>query len=458
MVRPAWIALLLAVFLAAPASAQAVRPADFGDCSPAAAEAVFRASAFPAIIDRELRRTLADLKSPLDAFCADLDADGLDELVVSLAGPTGGVPIPWGVYTQKPGGPVVLAFHARGEQFSRLRLRRAGAIPYIEDSRPTRRPDEANCCPTGPTRRRYLWSEGGSWRLRRDPPRARTTYTGRVTCGGRPLRGALVQLRPDGDLVDGRPIAEDRTDAAGSYSFVVRATGDAHTAVVALRDPGRVRVTLTALPPPVTWTAGTPPVAANRPAVDLQPLGLPVPQTPCDVFTAMRAARRDWDDTVGGAPPGGETLVQWGALGLGVPYAAYTIIEWPTDVDRTDLTRKALHEFAHTVRHKYDGNLAHFAEDVFNHGYARQHQLCLATNEGFAFNEGWAEYWSRETAGCHTPRNPVVEGDVAASLRELARACGATRARMVGVLRRHPRRIHSFREFRSRLLCRGRQP
>ena len=62
-----------------------------------------------------------------------------------------------------------------------------------------------------------------------------------------------------------------------------------------------------------------------------------------------------------------------------------------------DLTTKtAQHEVAHTVRHSYDGNIGHFLVDVGRYNYAQHHHCGKQTNCGFAFNEGWAEFWAGE--------------------------------------------------------------
>jgi len=117
------------------------------------------------------------------------------------------------------------------------------------------------------------------------------------------------------------------------------------------------------------------------------------------------------------------------------------------------------HEFAHSVRHSFDGNFAHFLFDAVRFGYPRSHSPCDKTNLGFAFNEGWAEFWATDW-GATPPAAPPCgtattdmerEGNVAAALYGLSQCRGVGRAGMAGVLQRNPAgvtgRIHSFAEF-----------
>ena len=62
------------------------------------------------------------------------------------------------------------------------------------------------------------------------------------------------------------------------------------------------------------------------------------------------------------------------------------------------LVETAKHELAHTVRHSYDGSNGHFLVDAARYSYAQHHYCGKQTNYGFAFNEGWAEFWA---GGCY---------------------------------------------------------
>ena len=165
---------------------------------------------------------------------------------------------------------------------------------------------------------------------------------------------------------------------------------------------------------------------------------------------------------VGANPPQGGQEIQADAPTAGTPFTPHTSIWWASDYnvgrDPGEDT-VARHEFAHAFRHAFDGDLGHFLGDVVAHNYLRHHSACDKTGLGFAFNEGWAEYWARDFAPA--PSCPglasddfEVEGNVAAALTELELRCtGGDRRLMVDVLRAGPGVIHSFQEFRDRLPC-----
>jgi len=75
------------------------------------------------------------------------------------------------------------------------------------------------------------------------------------------------------------------------------------------------------------------------------------------------------------------------------------------------------------------------------------------TNEGFAFNEGWAEYWSKEPQHGNvcdkTPPIFSIEGVVAEDLNYLANCTGVDRKGMIAVLQRGRNIIHTDKEFRE---------
>ena len=76
-----------------------------------------------------------------------------------------------------------------------------------------------------------------------------------------------------------------------------------------------------------------------------------------------------------------------------------------------------------------------------------QHHNCRkVTNRGFAFNEGWAEFWAGDCLGS-SRTNYSVEGDVSSALDRLRRRCRSTYGKMVTVLRRNKGKIHSFPQF-----------
>ena len=46
--------------------------------------------------------------------------------------------------------------------------------------------------------------------------------------------------------------------------------------------------------------------------------------------------------------------------------------------------------------YSYDGSYGHFLVDAARYIYTRNHDCGKQTNNGFAFNEGWAEFWAGE--------------------------------------------------------------
>jgi hypothetical protein len=133
----------------------------------------------------------------------------------------------------------------------------------------------------------------------------------------------------------------------------------------------------------------------------------------------------------------------------GTPYATTNVIRIPKSWDPISLST-ARHEFAHTIRHSYDGSLAHFLADVVKYGYARKHHCHLKTNLAFAYNEGWAQYYAGECTG-NKGTDYTIEGNVATALRRLAQKCRSSKGRMVAVLKRAgPESIHSFQEFNAK--------
>jgi len=296
---------------------------------------------------------------------------------------------------------------------------------------------------------------------RTGPPAARTTFTGTWTCEGTGLAGARVQLWRQQAGRAPRVVRTVATRTDGSFALGVAAEqGTLHYAVLEMRDPGRVRVKAFGLPG--TWSVQTPALPSAPGRVELVAQDLTHAGTPCRVFAAMREVRRAWDADVDPAPPAGDILVSWGAPARGVPYALYTTIEWPAGYpqDPAALPEAALHEFAHTVRHAYDGNLAHFVSDAARFIYPRTHHFCDQTEPGFAFNEGWAHYWAGVTDARHCDPATIeagTEGKVAAALARLQARCRATRGEMVAVLRRNEGEVHSYADFEARLPCRARR-
>lgn len=115
----------------------------------------------------------------------------------------------------------------------------------------------------------------------------------------------------------------------------------------------------------------------------------------------------------------------------GVPWTTEESVHWPGGY--RDF-KAVFHEFGHRTRHAQDGDFGHFLGDVASYTYTQQHWLNKETNEGFAFNEGWAEFnaaqsdtsaastlagWTMVKSGADN-----IEGNVAAKLHRVSAACG----------------------------------
>lgn len=183
----------------------------------------------------------------------------------------------------------------------------------------------------------------------------------------------------------------------------------------------------------------------------------------CAIWAGVHHAYEDYRAATGGsALPSRGVEIQADAITAGVPFTPHTSIWWPGGYPAGDgaapddsTTR---HEFGHVIRHGFDGDLGHFLGDVVTHNYLQHHSACNKTGLGFAFNEGWAEYWERNVPGpdeCPWPAEDwEVEGNVARALTELEARCTAGRRDlMVDVLRRNAGRIHSYPEFAALLGC-----
>jgi hypothetical protein len=181
----------------------------------------------------------------------------------------------------------------------------------------------------------------------------------------------------------------------------------------------------------------------------------------CAVWNGFSEAGREYQATLGSAPPQGVTSVVAGAPTAGKPFAPYDVVWWPSGHPvykrwRDSTVSTARHEFAHAVRHVLDGSFGHFTFDSGYFWYLRNHSAtsCERTNSGFAFNEGWAEWWAGQVMEpCETdPNTGLIERNVAAELARLEARC-ASRKLMVGTLAANRGKIHSIDEFSRALGC-----
>lgn len=307
------------------------------------------------------------------------------------------------------------------------------------------------------------------------------TYSGRFTCNDRGtvvgMPGARVEIWDRGfNILDqpppeitGRVFARGFTDEDGNFSISGPSLDALVFARVVFHDG--YDVSLNDWATPWDWANDTQRVQARNgdvrfPEVELvrerQAMGSPR----CAVFRGVHEARVAYAQEIGADVPNHAREIGWNYPNAatfghppGVPFTAGTGIKWPEDWPVGAAGGDwdvALHEFGHSIRHGFDGGLIHFLGDVLAFDYLNQHGPCARFNEGFAFNEGWADYWARQTAdpGCFPRDDYAVEGRVAQALKELELRCaGGDRRIMVGLLARTPGRIHSFRQFRDLLGC-----
>jgi hypothetical protein len=186
-----------------------------------------------------------------------------------------------------------------------------------------------------------------------------------------------------------------------------------------------------------------------------QDLGASAPD--CAIWQGAHNAYQEYVDTVHSLPPSANYDI---AIEIS-PFKAWTSLStthWPYNYQVFAGYRNA-HEFAHSVRHTLDGDMDHFINDASTFTYARaSHNGCSETNHGFAFNEGWAEYWARTWLPApvcggevYNHQNTEREGVVAGALYNLAECHfngqPVGRAGMVGVLSDNPGTIHSIQDF-----------
>jgi hypothetical protein len=144
-------------------------------------------------------------------------------------------------------------------------------------------------------------------------------------------------------------------------------------------------------------------------------------------------------------------------------YTTWDTIHWPYHGDQMTDFNGVDHEFGHRLRHAADGDRAHFDWDASRFVYGRNHSNRDVSNEGFAFNEGWAYYF--ETVRPHgmsfpngtwtTPTGDDVEGDVANQLFNLSAACGGFKRMWHTLKDSGHNSIHSVDEFRAAFLQRN---
>jgi hypothetical protein len=156
---------------------------------------------------------------------------------------------------------------------------------------------------------------------------------------------------------------------------------------------------------------------------------------------------------------GGEVAIEIPVvLSFGSPYTTWDTIHWP-GVKKKDYDA-FYHEFGHRLRHATDGDVAHFNNDLVWYRYGRHHERDEDTNLGFAFNEGWANYFRDrlqpdflEGSWNGVNQGDEVEGHVSHKLISLADHCGDFKPMWL-TLKENPGTIHSFPEFYQKFIAR----
>ncbi|CAH1794483.1 unnamed protein product [Owenia fusiformis] len=170
----------------------------------------------------------------------------------------------------------------------------------------------------------------------------------------------------------------------------------------------------------------------------------------CRAYVRFRAAIIDYISRSGNsALPYSYLKVQTkSVLTAGKPWATTDKIRLPSGYSLDAETAK--HELAHTIRHTLDGSILHAAYDAVRFKYAQYHTCIKITNFGFAFNEGWAEYWEGQcSCTLGDGKDMRVEGNVAAALCVLANCTGDEK--MVNTLETNEGEIHSYNSFKNAL-------
>jgi hypothetical protein len=274
-------------------------------------------------------------------------------------------------------------------------------------------------------------------------------------------------------------IASTHTDANGSWSFNLHAVGDTGDppfyARLVLDDDQGVRLFDGWAKFFDSWSMETARAGNNGKVVDYGTYEIARnggSETPkCAVWQGAHNAYQDYVAETGQTPP---SQVHWISYGwpTSTPFTTLGQTNWPdgsptTHPDETDASGNYIdggyaidfHEFGHDVRHSLDGDVDEFLKDVARFDYPQNHQECKLPagidntgKLGFAFNEGWAEFWARTPQTCDDPPHDYrYEGNVAAALTALtvgSPGCPAvSRAALVRVLAANPGRIHSWDEF-----------
>ena len=278
--------------------------------------------------------------------------------------------------------------------------------------------------------------------------------TGQVTCYGQALQYVKILLKDDDPIIDDL-MGTTRTDSNGTFSV----SGSGRDLFDVRPEPYiRVAYDLEGYYGKMTIRGLFNVVRSNRTAhrtyndsidfgiIDFQ-------DDHCWTYLQFYKVIKDYRTRVGSNIPFHLNVTTNAIIHGGTPYAPYRSVLIP-DKSQPIGYSTALHEVAHTVRHHYDGTGNHFLYDAVRFLYPRIHHCGLKTNLGFAFNEGWAQFWA---GSCQygifgtSSTDYRYEGNVAQALRRLQKKCGTSDGQMVDVLEQSgPKSIHGFEEYNKK--------
>ncbi|MDQ6750689.1 MAG: DUF4407 domain-containing protein [Actinomycetota bacterium] len=288
---------------------------------------------------------------------------------------------------------------------------------------------------------------------------------GKWTCSNRgvviPLNGARAELWHEISYWPDDKVGSQRTAADGSFNFGVHASSNVTLYVKLVLNDDR-GVNLGDWYSFSDWDTQTNTVGSHSGTVNLGTWqiskngGSGTPK--CAIWQGAHNAYTDYKQVIGANPPAGHYSISADFPCCGTPFTTLDTTRWPGGYQTGNGTSDPggafsvnFHEFAHSVRHSFDGDTLHFLGDVARYSYPQTHTACKLTNTGFAFNEGWAEYWAHTAHSCPDPTNLSQEGNVATKLMGLEKC--ADRPSMVRVLRESRGAIHSYTEFSARFFA-----
>jgi hypothetical protein len=285
--------------------------------------------------------------------------------------------------------------------------------------------------------------------------------TGKWTCSNRgkviPIAGARVELWHEISYWPDDKLGSRHTASDGSFNFGVQAGSnfDLYAKLVLNDDNGTSLGNWYSFS---DWDTETSTVGSHSGTVNLgtwqisKDNGSGTPK--CAIWQGAHNAYGNYRQVIGSRPPDSNYSISADFPCCGTPFTTRDTTRWPSGYqtgssgDPDGGFSVNFHEFAHSVRHSFDGNFTHFLFDVGRFGYAQNHSLCSNTNQGFAFNEGWAEYWAHTLTTCGDGTNFNFEGNVATALDGLEKC--SSRPTLVRVLRENPGSIHSYSEFKAK--------